>query len=145
MKFTTEEFIEAVIADVEKRRAIDPAYVFALGWSSSGPAVYAYSVLPDSRLTGAFVAMSVFKPGQMKSLKGAKGKAYFLLHSPEDFISMDFPEAAEKKLRKSKAKVELFTYEGGHGWRGDVWGNVRRGIRFLEKNHAEPKKRKKRK
>ncbi len=142
MEFTTEEFMAAVIADVESRRPIDPAYVFALGWSSSGPAVYAYSVLPQSRLTGAFVAMSVFKPGQMKSLKGAKGKAYFLLHSPEDFISMDFPELAQEKLKRSKAKVELVTYPGGHGWHGDVWSNVRRGIRFLEENHGKPKKRK---
>ena len=76
----------------------------------------------------------------MESLKNAKGQAYFLLHSPEDFISMDYPKQAEKSLTKKKAKVKLVTYPGGHGWVGDVYGNMRQGISFLESNHAKPRK-----
>ena len=141
MEFSTEDFVKSVVADVAGKHAIDAGHVFALGWSSGGPAVYAASVCDDSPLTGAFVAMSVFKPGQMASLKRAKGMAYFLLHSPQDFISMDFPETALKTLKKKRAEVELVTYEGGHGWKGDVYGNLRRGVRFLEKHHAKPRRR----
>jgi len=140
MEFSTEAFLDAVIADVEAAYPLDADHVFTLGWSSGGPPVYAYSVHEDSRATGSFVAMSVFKPGQMDSLKNAKGHAYFLLHSPEDFIPIAMAEDAVEKLEKKKAKVELRKYAGGHGWRGDVYGNIRAGIAFLEKEHAKGKK-----
>src|SRR5262245_53088663 len=39
-KFTTEEFIAAVVEDVGRKHALDRKKVFALGWSSSGPAAY---------------------------------------------------------------------------------------------------------
>ncbi len=140
MAFSTEEFLNAVIADIETRFPLDLEHVFTLGWSSGGPPAYAYSVYSETRATGTFVAMSVFRPEQMESLKNAKGQAYFLLHTPEDFIPISHPEQAQKDLAKQKAEVELATYEGGHGWRGDVYGNLRRGVRFLEKNHAPARK-----
>ena len=144
MEFSTEDFIASVIADVEKEHEIDPSYIFTLGWSSGGPPIYSYSLRKKTRVTGTFVAMSVFKPNQLPSLKAAKGQAYFLLHSPDDFIPIAMAEEAEKQLKKKKAKVELLTYPGGHGWRGNVWGNIKAGIAFLEKNHGKPAKRPKR-
>jgi len=144
--FTTEAFCEAVIADVEERYELDLQHVFVLAWSSGGPATYAYALRPDSRLTGAFVAMSVFRPGSLPSLKNAKGRAFYLLQSPEDTVTLySLAEEAEKKLSKAKAEVELTSYTGGHGWKGDVFGNMRRGIAWLEKNHSKPPKRKKKK
>lgn len=144
MKFDTETFIAEVIADVEERHKLDLGSIFSMSWSSSGPAAYAYSLTKGSRVTGSFVAMSVFKPDKLPSLKAAKGKAYYLLHSPEDFIPMSFPEAAEKQLGKQGAKVELATYAGGHGWKGDVYGNMRSAIEWLEKNHGKAAKKPKR-
>lgn len=144
MEFSTEEFLDAVVADVEERHPLDLAHVFVLAWSSGGPAAYAYSLHEGSRATGTFVAMSVYKPDQMASTKKAKGHAYFLLHSPEDRIPIRFAEQARDELTKHGAKVELLTYEGGHGWRGDVYGNLRRGFRFLEEEHGKPGKAKKR-
>ncbi len=141
MRFSTEQFIDAVIDDVEASRGLDPAHVYVLGWSSGGPPAYAYAVTKKSRATGVFVAMSVFKPEHMESLKRAKGMAYYILHSPGDFISMDFPKTAVARLSKKKAKVELATYEGGHGWHGDVWGNMRAALDYLEQNHADPARR----
>jgi hypothetical protein len=41
-------------------------------------------------------------------------------------------------LRRAGAKVQLRTYDGGHGWRGDVYGEIRRGIGWLEVNHSAP-------
>lgn len=139
MKFTTEEFVDAVLADVAKTHAIDPKRIDALAWSSSGQAVYTATLLADSRIRGAFVAMSVFKPDELPSLDGAKGKPIFLLHSPEDFIAMRFPEAARDELGKAGARVELVTYEGGHGWKGDVYGNLRKGLAWLDAPAAKDK------
>lgn len=132
MKFSTEEFVAEIIKDVRDRLSIDTEHIYLLGWSSGGPACYAASLQRKSPVKGAFVAMSVFKPKTLPPLKRAKGKAYYLLHSPDDFIAMRFPEAARDKLTKAGAKVHLETYEGGHGWRGDMYGRIREGIVWLE-------------
>lgn len=145
MRFSTEEYLDAVIEDVESRYAVDPEKVFTLSWSSGGPAAYAAALTKGSKITGSFVAMSVFKPDQLPSLKAAKGKAFYLLHSPDDFIPIRMAEDAEKRLTKQRAEVRLQTYEGGHGWRGNVYGNMRDGIAWLENHHGKPPKRKRKK
>ena len=132
MKFPTEEFIEAIVADVKKHHQVDARYVFALGWSSGGPPVYATAMQETTSLTGAFVAMSVFHPTALPLPDNARGRAFYLLHSPQDFIKMSFPENARDTLKQAGAAVELKIYEGGHGWHGDVFGNIRAGIRWLE-------------
>lgn len=131
MKFPTEDFIAAVAKDVQNAHPIDSRHVYALGWSSGGPPVYAASVTPGSPLTGCFVAMSVFKPQTMPPLDAAKGKAYYILHSPEDFIQMRFPEAAMAQLTAAGAATKLEKYSGGHGWYGDVDAMVRAGLEWL--------------
>ena len=42
-----------------------------------------------------------------------------------------FAENALQQLTKNGATVELKGYDGGHGWQGDVFGNIRAGIEFL--------------
>jgi hypothetical protein len=134
MKFTTPEFFLAVRAELAKAHKLDPRYSFTLTWSSSGPSGYHFSLMPKSGVTGSFVAMSVFKPGQLPSLQSAKGHPYFIYHSPQDFIPLAQAESARDALKKAGATVELQTYEGGHGWKGDVFGNIRKGIEWLEQN-----------
>jgi predicted esterase len=138
MRFTTEQFVAAVIRDVERELPIDPARVFTLSWSSSGPAAYAVSLDPAIGVTGSFVAMAVWKPDQLPALKPAKGHAYYLLHSPQDFIPIRMAEQAKLDLGKAGAKVEFQTYEGGHGWRGDVYGMMRTGLAWLDEHHGKP-------
>jgi predicted esterase len=133
MKFSTEEFVQAVIDEVKGRMSIDDKRIDALGWSSGGPPVYAVSLAERSPLRGAFVAMSVFKPETLPALAGASGDRYYILHSPKDFIQMRFPKAAEEKLREAGATTTLVTYEGGHGWHGDVFGMLRAGFEWLDK------------
>ncbi len=140
MEFACEQFVLDVIADVKRKVEIDPRYVFTLTWSSSGTLGYALSVTKDTPITGTFVAMSVFKPETLPSLKPAKKHPYFILHSPDDWIPIEMAETAAKTLAKHKAIVELERYDGGHGWHGNVFGNMKAGIRFLEKN-APSKKR----
>jgi poly(3-hydroxybutyrate) depolymerase len=134
MEFPTEDFVHAIIADVRSRHALDPRHVFLLGWSSGGPPCYAASLEKKSPITGCLVAMSVFKPENLPSLKAAQDKAYYVLHSPEDFIAMTFPEQAVRDLAKHGARTTLATYAGGHGWHGDVHGEIARGLRWLEEN-----------
>lgn len=139
VQFTTEDFIGKVVKEVRARIAINERYVFTLGWSSGGPPIYSMSLQPDSVITGTFVAMSVFKPEQLPSLDAAKGCAYYILHSPDDWIPFDkFPKVAERTLREHGARVKLQTYQGGHGWTDDPFGNIRRGIEWLEAQQLEP-------
>lgn len=139
-KFSTEGFVKAVIEDVGSKRKLDRERIFTLSWSSGGPAGYALSLDEDIGVTGSYIAMSVFKPETLAPMESAKGHAYFIDHSPEDKICpFRMAEAAEKVLVDKGAKVKLVTYEGGHGWRGNVYSRIRYGVRWLEKNHAKPK------
>jgi predicted esterase len=131
--FTTEQFIEAVVKEVKSKHKIDERRVFALAWSSGGPAVYASMLSKDTPLTGAFVAMSVFHPAKLPPLAIAKGKRFFLLQSPGDQVTKYiFATNAKKQLSAAGATVELKDYEGGHGWHGDVFGNIGAGVQWLE-------------
>ena len=137
MKTATEDFIAAAVEDVKQRTKINDKNVFALGWSSGGPAVYAASVAEGTPLTGSFVAMSVFKPAHMGDLSRADDHAYYILHSKEDPICpYRMAEQARDQLGKAGAEVTLATYAGGHGWRGNVVGNLRDGVTWLEEHAA---------
>jgi predicted esterase len=77
--------------------------------------------------------MSVFKPGELDSLAHAAGHFYFIEHSPEDKVCpFRMAKNAHKMLRENGAVTRLVTYKGGHGWRGNVFGRIRKGIRWLE-------------
>lgn len=137
MKFSTTDFFLAVRAEVGKAHKLDTRYSFTLTWSSSGMSGYALSLLPKAGVTGTFVAMSVFHPSALPSLTAAKGHPYFLYHSPQDFIAIAHPQAARDALQKAGATVELQTYEGGHGWRGSIFGDIRHGIEWLEEQKSK--------
>jgi predicted esterase len=140
MKFTTEEFVAAVIADVGKEYKLDPKRTFTLAWSSSGPAAYAISMQEKPVVAGSLIAMSVFRPDWLPELKAAKGHAYYLYHSPDDRVCpFRMAAAAEKRLKEEGAEITLARYEGGHGWRGNTFDDVRAGIEWLEKNVAKKK------
>jgi predicted esterase len=138
-KASVEEFVAAAVADVGKRVRIDDRHVYTLSWSSGGPAAYAVSLGNKTPVKGSFVAMSVFKAGELPALKRrAKGQRYYILHSKEDRVCpYRFAVEARDTLREAGAKVELVEYEGGHGWQGDVFGNLRAGIEWLESQAAE--------
>jgi predicted esterase len=138
MKFSTEDFVEAVIEDVAKKHNLDRTKVFTLSWSSSGPAAYATSLQTRYSVRGSFIAMSVFNPRFLPPLKAAKDHAYYLYHSPQDRICpFRMAEQAKNSLAENGAKVRLETYEGGHGWRGNVYQDIRQGLEWLEKNQEK--------
>jgi predicted esterase len=133
MDFSCEELFAVVVEDVGKQRKLDPRYLFTLAWSSGGTLAYTLGLQDDTPVTGTFVAMSVFKPELLPSLKGAKGANFWLLHSPDDFIPFSMAESARDSLEKKGAKVQLTSYAGGHGWQGDVYGMIRDGVGWLER------------
>jgi predicted esterase len=134
----TEEFIDAVVADIANMHKLDPRHIYALGWSSSGPPVYAAAMRAKTPLSGAFVAMSVFKANECPPASGARGRPFYILHSSQDFIKMQFPEAARKTLTAAGARVKLQTYQGGHGWHGDPHKMIRTGVTWLESQSKTP-------
>jgi len=134
-RFSTEEFAEAVVKDIKAKYKLNDRHIFTLSWSSGGPAAYAISLQKEKSVTGSYIAMSVFKPETLGRLEHAAGHAYFIDHSPDDRVCpFRMAEQAHKVLRQYGAKTELVTYKGGHGWRGNVYGRIREGIRWLELN-----------
>lgn len=133
---TTEEFIEAVIADVASKHKLNRDHIYTLSWSSGGPAAYAASLSSPS-IRGSFVAMSVFNPKYLPPLKQASGRAYYIYHSSDDRVCPFWmAKQAASKLKQHGGKTELATYEGGHGWRGNLYGNMKTGLTWLEKNSS---------
>jgi predicted esterase len=144
MERSSEELFAAVVRDVAAKRELDPRYLFTLAWSSSGMLAYGLGLDPESGVTGSFVAMSVYRPDDLPSLKAAKGERFYILHSPEDQVCPPrMAEQARDELVEAKAVVEYATYAGGHGWHGDAFGNLRRGLAWLESQaeQAKPRKR----
>lgn len=132
-KFTTEDFIEAIIADVRARAKVDSRRIFLLGWSSGGPPCYAAALRKETPVTGAFIAMSVFKPQLVPAIENSRGRAFYLLQSPDDRVTpIRFAVDAEKALTAAGARVRLQRYDGGHGWQGNVWKMIGDGIQWLE-------------
>ena len=131
MKFTTEDFVEGIIEELEKTQKIDPARVFTLSWSSSGPAAYILSTRKKGLVKGSLIAMSVFHKEEL-DLDVAKDQNYYILHSPDDKVCpFKMAEEARDTLRKQGANVEFATYAGGHGWQGNVFANIRNGVEWL--------------
>jgi predicted esterase len=132
-KFSTEEFVEAVVEDVKARYKLNKQNIFTLSWSSGGPAAYAISVQEEKSVVGSYIAMSVFKPDELGSLSHAAGHFYFIEHSPEDKVCpFRMAKNAHKMLREHGGGTKLVTYKGGHGWHGNVFGRIHKGIRWLE-------------
>ncbi|QDT88441.1 Phospholipase/Carboxylesterase [Gimesia algae] len=134
MKFTTEELIKAVKQDVSEKQTIDPQRIYLLAWSSGGPAAYAALLQKETDIDGALIAMSVFKPDQLPDPANAKQRSLYLLHSPDDKVCpYHMAETARDTFKKANVRATLVDYSGGHGWKGNVYGNIRQGIDWLEK------------
>lgn len=130
--FTTEEFVDSVIEEVSKATKIDASKIVTLSWSSSGPAAYAIALEGKSRIRGSYVAMSVYSPDYLPPVVNAKGRRFYLYHSPQDRVCRyEFTVTAKAQLAKAGVHVHLQTYEGGHGWTGPRYLNIREGLDWL--------------
>lgn len=144
MKFRCEELFDEVVADLREKLELDELFLFTFTWSSSGTLAYTLALEPEHGVTGSFVAMSVFRPEWLPSLKTAKDQRFYILHSPEDErCAFELAEKARDELSEADALVEFATFAGGHAWTGDVYGMQRRGLSWLESQaeKAKPRKR----
>jgi predicted esterase len=133
MKFTTEEFFDAVVQDAAQRQKIDASRVYTLSWSSGGPPSYAIALRKNKPVAGSLIAMSVFHSKEL-DLTHAKGQAFYLYQSKEDVVTtFDHAEKAQTALLGAGADVELKTYGGGHGWRAPFYTDLRAGLEWLDK------------
>lgn len=132
MKFTTEAYAREVVEEIGTARRIDPARTFVMGWSSGGPPAYAIAASQERFVAGALIAMSVFRELGL-DLASAKGQRFWLYHSKEDAVC-PFPlaERAKAALEKAGARAALAEYEGGHGWTGPVFRDLKTGFEWLE-------------
>ncbi|MHC4395836.1 MAG: alpha/beta hydrolase [Planctomycetota bacterium] len=132
-KFSTEEFVEAVVKDIKTKYKLNEQHIFTLSWSSGGPAAYAISLQKEKSVTGSYIVMSVFKPNSLGPLEQAAGHAYLIEHSPDDKVCPFWmARKAYQSLRENGAKVKFVKYKGGHGWKGNISGRIRSGVRWLE-------------
>ena len=138
MEYSTEELIAAVVADVSEKNKVDPDRVYVLAWSSSGPAVYAALLDKKVPVAGAMIAMSVFFPNQLPPLENARGKSIYIFHSRKDPVCR-FPLAKQAfdSFTELGVRTKMTEYQGGHGWHGDMLGNIRAGIDWLEEGTAD--------
>jgi predicted esterase len=135
--FTTEEFSDAVIADVRSREHIAANGIYLLAWSSGGPAAYSIALQEESPVAGAFIAMSVFRPDELPSSFDASGKSFYLFQSPDDKITrFDNALRAESTLRGAGARLRLEPYAGGHGWHTGLRG-IAEAFRWLEEPYVQ--------
>jgi predicted esterase len=138
-RFTTEEFIAAVIEDLCKLYKIHDGWVFTLGWSSSGHALYSSS-FENPKIHGSFIAMSRFKPSWFSHPENAKGKRYYFWHSPDDRICpYAESEAAAAFLSKQGALTQLKSYKGGHGWQPFTFyaDRIKEALEWFRKESVE--------
>ena len=130
--FAVEDLVKAAFEHTKKQTKIDSKHVFMLGWSSSGPACYATMLQKDTVVKGAFIAMSVFYEKNLPPLGQAKGRAFYLYHAKGDAVcKYELAEQSRSALEKVKAKVELVTYEGEHGWPPTIYPDLKKGIDWL--------------
>ncbi|HZN41036.1 MAG TPA: hypothetical protein VFD82_19675 [Planctomycetota bacterium] len=130
MKYTTEEYVGAVVAAVEKEYAIDPARRVVVAWSSSGAAMHPLLASRASPFARAYVAMSIWP--DLRDLTAVKGRRYVLDQSPEDQTTVFWHvRAAHAALTKAGAQVQVSTYAGGHGWQDTPLPRFRKGLEWL--------------
>ena len=77
--------------------------------------------------------MSVFQPGVLPDLAGAKGGRIAILHATGDkLIPIRIAQTAEKRLKASGAEVQFVEMAGGHGWQDDPLGRISAAVEWLQ-------------
>jgi predicted esterase len=134
-RFTTETFVKAVYEELTRDGPADPKQAFVFGWSSGGPAVYSTALSTDMpAFAGYYILASVFRPETLPPLEGARNKRFYLQQGTADRVTaFHWAQAAKQKLAANGARVNLESFDGGHGFAmPDVYRSFRRALRWLE-------------
>jgi predicted esterase len=107
--------------------------VFVLGWGSGAPAALSCTLGGSPSVRGGFIHSSVYNFSALPDPALARGKRLYLLQPTRAAVlPKSQAEAAKQRLTPHAAALQLTYYDGGYGWHGDVYGQLRRGIIFLE-------------
>ena len=140
MKFTTEQFVDSVLKHAKTQIKVNPKHIYIMGWSSSGPALYATALRKKTPFKGSYIAMSVFKENNPQRLKLAKDKVFYIEHSKADRVCPYWmAEKAHKVLKQHGAKVIFKTAPGGHGWLPNPYLRIKTAITNLENRSVSEK------
>lgn len=138
MQWTTEDHVRAIVGEVEREHAIDPARRCLVAWSSSGPVAHQLLAAADGPFARAYIAMSIW-PRDLRELAAVKGRRYVLDQSPDDEVTVfSHARTAYDTLRKAGAIVRLSTYAGGHGWLDEPLPRFRTGMQWLLSDAPAP-------
>ena len=130
--------VEQVIEDVRSWKKVDPRRIFVVAWFLGGHVAYTVSLQKKKSPTGFFIGMGEFRH---QSISAPAGGAYYILHSPDDEVTpFETAQRAQQLLTGAGAKVTLATYRGPHVWYSLIDRRIKKGIQWLEKNHAAPPK-----
>jgi len=141
MKFSTEEFLEALVADVKTRHKVDARRVFLYGYQASTRVAYAAGLRPRSPFTGIMAAMGEMKLKDLPPIAGARGRVWYLLSWDDpNYCPAGKMEEARAALAKAGAKVELKQFDGKQYLGGQGCAVLLAGLQWLEKNAGEPPK-----
>ena len=134
MEFTTEEFVDAVIADAAKQQKIDPKKVYTLSWSSSGPAAYAIALREKTPVRGSFIAMSVYNKGSPAADRRGEGApVLFAAFARRRRVQVLVRRGCQERLGGRGGEGRAREIRRGHGWHGPVFPMIKKGIEWLEK------------
>ncbi len=134
-RFSTESFLNDVVADVSARYPIDPARLILHGVGEGGLAAYGCSLSASTPFRGFYILASPFKTAKLPPLTRAKGRRYLIQQSKDDKIVPYFQAAAaEDLLKKQAALVKLVVTKGEHGYKfaESPWEQVAQAIGWLE-------------
>ncbi|MCA8973651.1 MAG: carbohydrate binding domain-containing protein [Planctomycetes bacterium] len=132
MRYTTEDYVLAVVDAVAAEHVIDPTRIAVLAWSSSGPVAYLLTTAKKTPFERGYIAMSVYRPVAKATLRPAKKRRFVLDQSPDDQVTtFDHVQRAFASLDKAGAEVKLSTYSGGHGWNDAPLPRLRTNLTWL--------------
>ena len=111
VRFTTEQFLATIAADVCARYPARRDHIFLAGVAGSGLSVYAVSLAPVTPFRGFYLLDSPFSSAQLPPLTGAKGRKYFLQQDPASKANPFWKaQAARQMLVRQGASVTLSNF-----------------------------------
>lgn len=67
-----------------------------------------------------------------------KDRSIYIEHSPEDRVCPFWmARKGYEELTREGARTKLVKYDGGHGWRGNLYGRIQAALRWLDDQAIE--------
>ena len=139
MKFSTEEFLEAVVAEIMKNQKIDSKRVFLFAYQQSATAGYAAGLRPQSPFTAISIGCGGLKSKDLPALGAAARRLWYLVSWPGDRgATPKEMQDARAVLSKTRAMVELKEYTEALFLGGKGCDAIKEMIAWFESKTGSP-------